>query len=504
MKKICLYGVVYFCVCINSYAQKIQYSRQTVKKLYTDELQLVPNINGNHHLIRFNVNKNPVISIYNGLLQLESEETIDYKLKNKVETYVLPFRNYYYLYLHPVGTPKHTLYKIDGSGTIESLSEAFQQVVDTALNKTTSLQLINQNNRLYVVAHAYYDAIKKIGSTVVELNNEMKPVAVQKVFFDFNAETEGLRQTTLAGNCLLVLKTGATDEGGQSLEMMSIDLAGGDVITRSFNSANSRYVSAAFRQHPRDSTVLVHAMLALRGGDGRRQSTSFISVLNRSLEEATPFALFRSQFRNNADATYFLLNDYACWLTTTHAAPQVKRLESSQGRNDRAGYPLRYFRGSESRYTSPTLPPGTQLLSYPQPMAGPERSAAGSQGSRTWVTAYNLQGRVNFTMVDRQLKAVADSVVSETKDELGIQPSPAVQALVNNKASLFLIQNFSESRRRLLMIAAGGPGEFASTDINVYDKYEYLLEQLQAVSNNSVILPYTHKSEAGLVKISFD
>jgi hypothetical protein len=512
MKKACLFGMFFFCVCMHVDAQKIHYSRQTVKKLYTDDLQLVTNITGHHHLLRFNVNKEPVIYIYNDLLQLQGESKVDYKLKEKAEASVLPFLNYYYLYMHPAGTSRHALYKIDGIGNAEALTAAFQQVVDTVLNKSTLLQLVNQNNKLYAIAHVYYDAIKKIGSTVVELNNELKPVSVQKVYFNFNVEEDALRQTMLAGNYLLVLKTTTKEEGGQSLDVVRIELATGKSIIKSFNSANSRYVSTGFRLHPKDSTILVHAMLGV-GGGARTQSNGFISVLSQSLEELTPFALFQSQFRNNADASYFLLDDYACWLNLTSGSlRRVRRIANSAGQNDWDDYPLHYFSTNEYPYSGPGLPANSQVspssaqiqYNLQQQPANRNRYVNSNPRQRTSVTDYELQSRVNFTVVNNRLKAIKDSVVSVKKFEFGIQSTPAAQVLLHNKPRLFLIQNFSESRRRLLMMSAGTAGQLAATDINVYDKYEYLLEQLQGFGNHSVILPYVHKNEAGLLKISFD
>jgi hypothetical protein len=67
-----------------------------------------------------------------------------------------------------------------------------------------------------------------------------------------------------------------------------------------------------------------------------------------------------------------------------------------------------------------------------------------------------------------------------------------------------LKQQFGSNRYGLLLINGNAEGELTATDIRVYDKYEYLLPQMQAVNNKYVLVPYTYKKELGLVKITLN
>ena len=475
MKKACLSGMVFFCMCMYAYAQKIQYSRQTVKKLYTDDVQLVANIGGKHHLLRFNIDKKPIVYIYDAQLQLKGEETIDLTLRNNIATRILTFREHYFLYMHTGGVNSHALYRIDGDGQITSLSAAFQKIIDTTFNKSkATLQFINQDERLLVVAHTYYDAIKKIGSTVAELDKEMNLVRVQKVFFNFNMDEDGLHQTMLAGNSLLALKTSKHKEkGDNTLSVIKANLLTGESIFYSLSSGSHVYTNCSLNLQPKDSSILVHAMISTPAS-GRIQGTGFISCLNSALQEIVPATVLRPTVLNGATANYFLLQGYSFWLNLSNNFLQRLR-----------------------RQETTTL----ENLDDPQTYSTERRPSVSSR----YTLDNNLHNRIRFSVLNDQLKTVKDSVISTKRYEYGLQPSPFSQVIINNKACLFLIQNFTGSSRGLFMISGESTGHrLVTTEISVYDKYEYLLDQLKAVNNNSVILPYLHKNEAGLVKISFD
>ena len=96
---------------------------------YADAMQLVANIEGHHHMVCFNANKAPVISIFDSQLQLLEQKEIDLKLKENSDLRLLPFKDFYFLYAHTLGTTKHELFKIDGKGEVTSLSKAFQQLL---------------------------------------------------------------------------------------------------------------------------------------------------------------------------------------------------------------------------------------------------------------------------------------------------------------------------------------------------------------------------------------
>src|SRR5215204_5925417 len=136
MKKFCLlFGLFFF---LQASPQKIQYSRQTFSMMYSDDMQLMANVKGNHHVLCFTAGKKPAIHIFNEHLQLLGEKEIDLKLKENSDLRLIAFTDFYLLYIHLPGTLKHELYKIDAEGNATLLSNTFQQFVDRELNKTSS------------------------------------------------------------------------------------------------------------------------------------------------------------------------------------------------------------------------------------------------------------------------------------------------------------------------------------------------------------------------------
>ncbi len=498
-----------FIFCMPAYAQKIQYSRHTVKMPYADDVQLVPNINGNHHLLRLSVNKKPTVYVFNNQLQLQTEAIIDLKLQENLETRIVPFSDHYFFYTHTQKAATHSLYKVGGDGLVSSLTKAFQQVVDSVLNKSSApVELVNQNEKLFAIAHVYYDEIKKIESTIVELTGTMQVARVWETTFDFNIEQNKLQQTILAGNNLLVLTSGSDEDYGHSLNLVKINLATGRSMLKAFRSERNGYSNASFRILPGDSSILLQA--TLDGGRTRGQQSGFISHLTSDLEELSPLAILQWPFSSN-QARYFLLSDQGYWLNFSNNYFRRNRSEElivlrhqTQTTNQTSYSRQRYSQ------TIPTLPHDAQVMPYPNRVGSLNMENLQPASNRRRLTSSlitpqkNIQSIVRFTVLNNQFKAIGDSVAQEHNSDFGIQPRPFAQFSVNNKTSLFLIQNFTETKNALLMVGAEKNGRIVSTNINVHYKYQYLLHQMQAVNNNSVLVPYTHKNQMGLIKISFN
>ncbi len=507
MKKIYWLCLLVFIVRMPAYAQKIQYSRQTVKMLSPDEVQLVPNINGNHHLLRFFVNKKPLIYIFNNQLQLIAENTIELKLQENMDTRVLSFADHYFFYTHTQNTSTHKLYKVDAEGSVTSCSAKFQQIVDSLLNKSKStLQLVSQNQKLFVIAHAYYRHLKKIVSTVVELNSNMRVSAVFKASFDFDGGEDQLQQSILHNGSLFVLKTNSTEEQGHFLEIVNSDLATGKSVIKSYHS-NSPYSNPGLRVLPKDSTILVQAIV---GAGTAQPRQGFITRLNQSLDEVTPFAILPFQFQKGIHGSYFLLNDQSGWINFNRNFFTRNRLESFFVFNQNPTNLVTMYNNHSLANTTSSVPDNAQVLARTgrSSSSNSEKFLSGTDrrrlNSSTTATRKNIESIVRFTVLNNQFKHVQDSVTSFNKNEFGIQALPYAQFSIGNKACLFLIQNFTENKSGLLMMSAEKNDPINTTNINVNYKYEYLLHQMHAANKNSVLLPYTHKNEAGLVRISFE
>ncbi len=65
-------------------------------------------------------------------------------------------------------------------------------------------------------------------------------------------------------------------------------------------------------------------------------------------------------------------------------------------------------------------------------------------------------------------------------------------------------QQFVKNSRGLLLVNTNDAGQLIYTDIRVMDRKDYLLTQAQMIPQKGIIIPFTRKLEAGLVKITME
>lgn len=454
-------------------AQKIQYSRETFRPPFADAIQTVANVEGFHHLLFFTVGKKPQLYVFNPQLQLHAKQEIDLKLKENFDVQVLRFSNFYLLYLHVPGTGSHRFFRIHAEGEVEDASAFFSNPVDTAWNRSTaSFQLFNAGNRLCLLSHRYYDGLREVGSQIVSFSADFQSNTTTNTFFKFDKNTDGLQQIMFWGKDLYVLKTSRDDEKGQQLHVMKVDTASGEGLVTSFASGSNAYVSPEMIYSEADSSVLVYALLRESSGAGRGQRTVFISQLNHQLQENVPVTLLRSQFRGNAAASFLLSNTQQPFWITMVTAPRIRQV---------------YGRTATSIFSNDSRSPNINV----------------GRGYFSESTIdYNQPSAVRFTLLNKNFKPLKDSLVANGGSFYDIQPRPFAKFQVKGKAYLVLIENFSTKKRGLFMASNGANNELAMVSLPVYDRYEYLLPQLQPVANGFVV-PYRDKSDMGLLKITF-
>jgi hypothetical protein len=472
MKKVFLSYFVLIGFFAQCYAQKIQYSRQTIASPFADVMKLVADVGGYHHLVCFIANKPTQIYIFDAQLQLKEEKSVDLRAREDCDIRLVPFKNFYFLYIHSINSERHDVYKITGDGKVTQLSNAFQHLINQEIGKVTStIQLVNKNEDVFLLTHTYYDAIEKLGTSVMQVDEDFNPVMIRKVLYGFTNE-ETLQQATLVSNSLLVLKTQKNPETGNSLDMVKVDLLTGHSLTYSYNSGAHSYFNPAFRFNEADSSILVYSVIreSMRGG----QRTVLLSLLNDSLQEVMPLSLLKGQFKNNITENFLLLNGPSlCWINLSNR-PRIGRISTVNTRSfdmeDLSGMGI-------SRINGTTLP---SRMDYTQPTG------------------------IRFAILDEKFQMVRDSTVANSKKLFDVEPRPFAQFTMNKKPYLLMVQNFTSSRRGLLLLSTNANHQLATDDIRVFDKYEYLLSLFRTVKDRYVILPYTYKNDIGLVKITIE
>lgn len=476
-RKLCCIGAALLMLWLHAYPQKIQYSRQNFRLPYSDGMQLVADISGFHHVLSFAVNQQPAIYIFDAQLQLHSKKVLQFTLRQSNDVKIIPFPGFYYLYIHQTGSTKHELWRIDPEGDRVALSEMFQQVIETSLNKNTAtLQLVNKNNQLFIIGNTYYDAIEKIGSTVVQVDKNLKVEISKNVFYSFKLYEEQLKQLMLAGDDLLILKT-ANDSIGNSLQLIKADLETGTLLTSFFYSGSNAYQGPAFRYNAIDSSIIIYSMI---------QSTVFITKLNHLLDQVEPITYLKKQFSKNVSDNFLLVNGKTPqWISVSNSNIRFRRNATSP-----------YDRGFDNNIDQTDAGRWDDYLSKM-----PQRQVSGAY-------RYNVNSNsipaIRFSLLNAQFKLINDSIVANDKASYTLRSGQYANVMLGKKSYLFLAQTFFNKNHGLLMISENGGNYLSARDIRVFEKYEYLLPQLKAVNNEYVILPFTYKREVGLVKITLD
>lgn len=455
--------------------QTFRYSDEVEKATDDDLVQLVANVSGYHHLLRFPVNEKPRICVFDSRLKWSTTLQLREKVKENTDVRIIPFSDHYLLYLHTTGGPEHRLWRIDGNGNEKELSASLQDVVQTELGgSTATLQLLRQNDNLYLVSHNYYDSMEQIISKVVQLNEDLSVMNTRKAAFPFSRRGERLQQVDLVGQALVILKAIRNNGNGNLLQVIKIDLATAEMQEKIFNSGTSVFLNPAMLYAASDSTLLVHAVVKSSPGSQGNQTALFVCRLNKTLEEKNSLRTIRLHTTGMVQEDYFWVDGSAPqWLEVkTYLRPLIS-------------YQQRSVMSSWSRFGSTD--------DYP-----PYRSLPSS-----FTTFQSQPMNIRFSIVSEAFTKLKDTAINGVNEKIEFVPFVNTTFRLRNKAYAILSQMLPHNAHSLLLVSADQLGALSTTDLPVYSKYEYRLSALQTVAaENAFVIPYKHKRRLGLVKIS--
>ncbi len=458
-------------------SQKIQYSRQAAIVNFPDAIQLVSNISGQHHLLGLAFKKMPAIYVFDQQLRFTTKKVLPLKLATNAEIKVVPFSNFYYLYTHVPGSALHELWKIDRDGNARSMTDAFRKVISAEFVKENgSLQLSAMESQLCVVSHTYYKGLEKVASTLLHVDTSISVTWKKSVSYGFGS-LDRLQQVNVVSKHEMLLLKSSRNGLNFALEMLKVNLDSGIVIGTTFSSLANMYTQAAFNYNRDDSAVTVYAMVrdSYYGG---RVRTVFISQLDKSLHEKRPLVTLKTQFRNNTNTNFLLLNGSSPhWIPMNGGALGIPVITTHVNRSRYDNY-VDYIAGGGQ----PMVTPGNRYL---------------VRGAPAVPTA------VRFSLLDESLKVASDSLFANDKEKYNLEPGRFTRFKANNKSYLLVAQHFTGNRKGLLLVSGSAGNLLETADVRVNDRYDYMLTQLQPISEAAVIMPYIEKREAGLVKFTF-
>ncbi len=461
-------------------AQTLSYSREDAYINNPDDLQLVANVAGNHHLLSFSHNEKPEIFIYNAKLEMVAKTTMPFKYPEKASLRIIPFNNFYYVFIHPFFTQRYLFWKVDGAGNCTDMSAALMTILQSQSgNVKLGFLLLPNKDHLWMLYHTGLDDPEKSTLAMVQMDSLLNMAFAHKVSYEFKLNEEKLQQELLIfGRYLFVLKT---LQSGTSLELMKVNLATGFTIRNTFHSSGYIYSQPYVDFNTVDSTVTVSALLTQPITTNKTpKQFVFVTRLNKILKEQVPFALLKTQFAKNT-STNFLLIDSACkWISLKKWRQQSSALS---------------YQNKTTVYQDLTQP-GTSGESTSDANALLDKMNMPS-GS-----AYTDEIGVRFSLLNKEFAITSDSLVPNTKDAYTIIADQYTRFDVNNKEYLLVAQQFFQSKKGLLMVNSNDSNQLNYNYVKVYERYNYLLKKARLIPGQGILVPYLHRREAGLIKIA--
>ncbi|MEQ1797238.1 MAG: hypothetical protein ABL872_04755 [Lacibacter sp.] len=471
MKKYFLLFTLLFLCCRIVSAQKIQYSKSIIKTPGGGDMRLIADVNGFHHLIQFSNFKKPVIYIFNDQLQLQATRELNIRLAENSNIRLLKVNDYYVLYAHTQKPLQHQLLKIYGNGAISDISYLVNDPADSSWNRSkATFQLFNIENNFLLVSHTYYNNIKKIKSTIVKLEPERRAEVVTKLMFPFNIRTDQLKEVTLSNNNLLILKTSQDEAGTSILTLLKINCASGDILSKQFESGKYLYTTPTIRYNNKDSSTFIYSLLQTPPGYIGVKPGAFMVRLNHSLNEIAPISIVPDVFKDNAASIFIVEKSKTTGWLHFSPAPTNRRISVSV---------------SKDVYS--VLDPDfmyTQTYDYSYYTSAP--------------------AAVRMTLLNNRLEKEKDSLVKNNGNYYKIHPAPYAQFVMHNTSYLLLVQELVAKKRGLLLVFPNENGSFSTVPVRVYNQFSFMLSILQTGGDNYFIVPFTNKTEMGLMKVTLN
>ncbi|HEY6956335.1 MAG TPA: hypothetical protein VI385_13890 [Flavisolibacter sp.] len=468
MKRSVIIFVLLFFLFSNCYSQSIQYSKGNIKVDDPAQAQLVSNLQGYNHLITFSYNKKPIIHIFDDHLRLLEQRQLDFLIRKDCDVKIVSFAGYYYLTIHIFQPSFYEVWKVDKEGRSVRLSKECMALFDTVFkDRSPALQLVNINGKLFALAQTYIDSLKAIRCKLARLDDQFAALKAMTLGYPFDNETDFLQQVSLWENALFVLKS-SRDNPGNSLSLMKVELDTGDITTTSFDTGFQTNWNPGFLFSPIDSTLLVYSTIIQTDINRRVRRNVLISRLDNQLKERTPVTVLKHQFTQNTASNFlFIKGRPSVWLNVNT--------------NRRVQGPA--FRINPTPRIGSAIATPYMIYTYPNDYY------------------YKGPTGVRFTVMDTQFKTRADTLVANDKKVIEVQSYPFGQFTIGDRVYLVLTQNFTAKRKGLIIFSSDDNGKLAEKGLPVFDKYDYLLSQLQAF-DNSFIVPYSYKKEMGLMKVT--
>ena len=480
-------------MCLKTYTQKIQYSRQNILMPFTDATEFIADISGRHHFLSFVLNEKSFIHVFDERLQLIAKKELPFKFNKGINYRVIPFKEFYFLQVALPGAPR-SLWRINAQGDAVDLTGKFKELIDTAFKRNpTNVQLINKEDRVFIMANTYFRELNKIVATVVQLDKNLDILSNRGIVFPFK-RSDKLKQVSLLGDDVYILKS-SRDTSGYLLQLLKVNLNTGKSLVNFFNSSFD-YSYASFQHTGADSGIVIYSLI---------QNVVFLTRLDNALKEKVPFTLLKTQFQNKVTTNNIFLPGEAQQSITVSYGNMFKNANLDNASADKQMHEraIAAMAAEASKLMRSNETPDQYALRIDNTSASATSSYNNRFDSRTSASAsHRDEAGVRFSVLDHDLTIVKDSIMINRKKENAIDFGSCANVVMSNKNYMIYKQSFPGKRQGLLAIYRNEENKISTKDIRVFDKYEYQLQDFKSVDKEYIIMPYRHKREIGLVKIT--
>lgn len=475
---------VSFLLVINlgkSTAQVTRYCRENALIVNADDMQVVPEVSGNYHLLSFSRNEHPKLFVYNRKLELVASQTLPFNYSDRSQYRIITFNNYYYISLYSTLNHKYQFFKIEASGNCINFTEAFQKILVSQVgNVKLGFQLIPYKEYLWMVYNTGIDNINKRTVVMVQADSMLNIIFSHKVQYDFKRDEEKLLQEILVfDRYMVVLKS---LQSGSALELMKVNLATGYTIRNTFRSSGYIYSQAGFTYNDVDTSVTISSLLTEPGFSYNPKQYVFVSRLNKILIEKTPFTLLKTQFRKNTSTNFLLVDGSSRWV-------RFKKGRGNTAYSVLQNNPVTVY---EDLINKTENNPDVSSIN---------RVLAQLDADNNMI-AYSDEVGVRFSQLNSGLQIITDSLVKNTKDWYTLKADSYTQFEMDEKKCLLVAQQFYNRKNGLLLVNTNTEGGLQYTYMKVNEKYNYLLPKAKIIARQGVLVPYVKGKEAGFITIT--
>lgn len=482
MKKGLLLALISVAAFLDLSAQKASYSRQTIRVQYGNVAQLIANISTYNHLLIVRQKKRPLLHIFDHGLKLQHSKELPFSFPGNFDIQIFKFPGHYFLFTYDKRSKRYQFYKVDHLGNVSDMLPRFRSLVATYFKDTAAIiQVGSDSTNLYLTTKVYYPHLDKLHITEIKTDPLLNYVQFDGIALPFDLSKERLYQVLALNNEQLVLLKGVQNDKTENLlEVMKVNKSTGIIESVQFNFHFNMYVDPGLKYNRIDSTILVYSEIREASIATNPRRFLMMSKLDSSLHPVVPATLKRYETRYSF---YLYKNNHDQWL---NFSGKTLNMYSS------GLFPVRSYVANNYYYRTPDKLGNDifyQTLQRSTPFTG--RSNGGYYS-------------IKFSIIDDQFKEVSDSTFFNNINGGALMADGFGRFRRKNKSFLMMKQQLTARNIGLVLIGSNDRDEIEITEVPVYNRYNYILSQLQQVDNGSAIMPFTKGHEAGLMKIRFE